>query len=105
MCINHKEAGHYKCCCCFPLGCGVAILAVVEAIVLAFNSYFVDIYGILTSSLILIGFIAACCDRDNFMVRRGLFLVYAICLACFVIYLIVWACTTNIDTFVFELCS
>ena len=104
MCINHKEAGHYKCCCCCPLSCGVVILAIVEAFALIGNILLLDIYGILTSSIIMISFFIACCQRENVLVRRGLFLIYAFFLACSVVYMIVFCATVDIDSYVSSLC-
>ena len=81
------------------------ILAIVEAFALIGNIMFVDIYGILSSSIIMISFIVACCQRENVFVRRVLFLIYAAFLASFVVYLIVFSATVDIDSYVSSLCT
>ena len=36
MCVSERDNGSYKCCCCFPIICGVILIAVIEAFDLFF---------------------------------------------------------------------
>ena len=105
MCVRHKEQGHYKCCCCFPLVCGVILIALLEVLNLVVAVQFLDIYGIVFSSIVLLMFGASFVKRDSHKVRQSLWMTYAASLILFIIYLVWFTATQNMTTWIDRGCG
>ena len=105
MCIDHKVVGQYKCCVCVPLMCGIVTIFVLEIFGLYIACMMGNIFGILTSSGVLLTFILAFIMRENSTLKYTLASIYAFTLVAFVVYMIIFLCTTNIDTIVYNVCQ
>ena len=105
MCIDHKEVGQFKCCSCMPLTCGIVTIFVLEICGLYVACVFGNLFGILTSCAILIGFILSYFMRENMTIRYSLCVMYAFTLASFILYMIIFLSTTSLDTIVYNVCQ
>ena len=96
MCISTDHTP-YKCCCCIPLMCVAIIIAALEGLNLFFAVTFMDIYGIVISSIILIMFIISFIRPSNYNVRKSLCLTYFVSLILFLVYFLYFLFTEDMD--------
>ena len=85
--------------------CGIVTIFVLEIFGLYIACMMGNIFGILTSSGVLLTFILAFIMRDNSTLRYTLAAMYAFTLAAFVFFMIIFLCTTSFDTIVYNVCQ
>ena len=104
MCLSNTDNPPYKCCCGCPLICGVIIIAVYEVFNLLGAIQFLDIGGIIVSSILIIGFLISFVKRDSQFIRNSLLYTYGISLILFLINVFLYIWQNSIDSLCTQAC-
>ena len=106
MCfVNTSDPHNYRCCICFPLACGVFLIALLECLNLYFAVAFMNIYGIVISCLLIAVFCVSLCKSEAQWARDTLFWSYTTSAALFLLGIIIFISTQNLTSFLDTLCD
>ena len=105
MCLSHTDSPPYKCCCGCPHICGVIIIAVIEGFSLFASVSTFDIFGIVVSSILCLMFLVSFVRRQNYSLRKSLFLSYLVSMLLFLGYFIYFCVTQDMNDIIKSSCD